>query len=230
MSPPKGYYGQTALQAASYNGHLTVAKILLAAGADVNAPGGNNGGRTASLWVQISTTHPISIWAELPYKQPPRGGHIELLRWLLDQGADVNTPPAKNRGRTALQAAALGGHADIVEILLHHKADVNTPAVRYHGFTALQGAAFRGHCRIVRRLLDVGADVNAQGSYYNGYTALSAAAECGHYEITRMLLDAGADVSATSGNKKWTAAQIATFRGQKAITEIFQLNKQTNIV
>lgn len=37
--PPKGYYGQTALQASSCNGHLAVVEMLLVAGADVNAPG-----------------------------------------------------------------------------------------------------------------------------------------------------------------------------------------------
>lgn len=40
--PPMGYYGQTALQATSMRGHDLVAQALIEAGADVNAPGGNN--------------------------------------------------------------------------------------------------------------------------------------------------------------------------------------------
>lgn len=40
--PPVGYYGQTALQAASMRGHYHVAQALIDAGADINAPGGNN--------------------------------------------------------------------------------------------------------------------------------------------------------------------------------------------
>ena len=40
--PAIGYYGQTALQAACIRGHETVARSLLEAGANVNAPGGNN--------------------------------------------------------------------------------------------------------------------------------------------------------------------------------------------
>ncbi|KAH8660214.1 hypothetical protein BX600DRAFT_55346 [Xylariales sp. PMI_506] len=40
--PAVGYYGQTALQAACVHGHETIARILLEAGADLNAPGGNN--------------------------------------------------------------------------------------------------------------------------------------------------------------------------------------------
>lgn len=45
--PPMGYYGQTALQAASMRGHHLVAQALIEAGADVHAPGGNNVYRNA---------------------------------------------------------------------------------------------------------------------------------------------------------------------------------------
>lgn len=45
--PPVGYYGQTALQAASMRGHHLVARALIEAGADVHAPGGNNVYRNA---------------------------------------------------------------------------------------------------------------------------------------------------------------------------------------
>ena len=41
-APPAGYYGQTALQAACMCGHEAVVQVLLAAGADIHAAGGNN--------------------------------------------------------------------------------------------------------------------------------------------------------------------------------------------
>lgn len=37
---PHGFYGKTALQAAAFQGHLDIVHCLLAAEADVNAPGG----------------------------------------------------------------------------------------------------------------------------------------------------------------------------------------------
>lgn len=40
--PAVGYYGQTALQAACLLEHVDVVRVLLAAGADIAAPGGNN--------------------------------------------------------------------------------------------------------------------------------------------------------------------------------------------
>lgn len=39
---PVGWYSQTALQAACMREHEEVVRVLLAAGADIGAPGGNN--------------------------------------------------------------------------------------------------------------------------------------------------------------------------------------------
>lgn len=41
-APPEGWYSQTALQAACMREHEEVVRILLDAGADIGAPGGNN--------------------------------------------------------------------------------------------------------------------------------------------------------------------------------------------
>lgn len=41
-APPEGWYSQTALQAACMREHEDVVRVLLSAGADIGAPGGNN--------------------------------------------------------------------------------------------------------------------------------------------------------------------------------------------
>ncbi|KAJ7253934.1 ankyrin repeat-containing domain protein, partial [Mycena rebaudengoi] len=53
-----GYYGN-ALQAASYRGHIKIARLLLQRGADVNAQGGkySNALRAASLGGQTEIAH-----------------------------------------------------------------------------------------------------------------------------------------------------------------------------
>ncbi|KAJ4359359.1 hypothetical protein N0V85_009450 [Neurospora sp. IMI 360204] len=91
-----------------------------------------------------------------------REGYKEVVKMLLDKGADVNAQGG-DYGR-ALQAASGGGHKEIVEMLLDKGADVNAQGGLYG--TALQAASGEGYKEIVKMLLDKGADVNAQGGYY----------------------------------------------------------------
>jgi Ankyrin repeats (3 copies)/Ankyrin repeat len=103
--------------AAKY-GHISVVRLLLEAGRDVNAPAAEHG-RTA---LQAAS----------------EGGHEDIVKLLISYGADVNASAAANFGRTALQAASDGGHEDIVKLLISHGADVNASAAADSGRTALQ--------------------------------------------------------------------------------------------
>eukprot|EP00088_Acartia_fossae_P045502 TRINITY_DN4901_c1_g2_i2.p1 TRINITY_DN4901_c1_g2~~TRINITY_DN4901_c1_g2_i2.p1 ORF type:complete len:139 (+),score=13.47 TRINITY_DN4901_c1_g2_i2:245-661(+) len=49
--------------------------------------------------------------------------HIEVVKYLIDHGANVNKQ-ARN-GRTPLHWSAMKGHVDILEYLLDHRADVS---------------------------------------------------------------------------------------------------------
>lgn len=53
-------------------------------------------------------------------------GKLAAVRYLLDEGADVNAH--ENRGHTALSEAAYYGHLDVVKELLLRGADVNADA------------------------------------------------------------------------------------------------------
>ena len=81
-----------------------------------------------------------------------REGHDQIVRMLLDEGADVNTPKWN-----ALIAACSQGHDQIVQMLLDRGADVNIQDQYY--MTALSRASFRGYNQIVQMLLDRGANV-----------------------------------------------------------------------
>jgi ankyrin repeat protein len=54
-------------------------------------------------------------------------GNTELIRILLETGANVNAPPAEGDDRTSLQAASECGKIELVKILLEAGADVNAP-------------------------------------------------------------------------------------------------------
>ena len=112
-------------------------------------------------------------------------GEVEVVRLLVEHGADVNAQD--NDGYTALLAAAVSGavsgampgavllgpvelvKVEIVRLLVEHGADVN--AQDNDGYTALLVAAMLGDVEVVRLLVEHGADVNAQDN--DGRTALT---------------------------------------------------------
>ncbi|KAI8202228.1 hypothetical protein K4K52_006636 [Colletotrichum sp. SAR 10_76] len=69
--PPRGYYGQTAIQAACMHGHEQAVQMLVDAGADIHFCGGNNFQRNA---LQIACGH----------------GNEKVVEILLSAGAKVN--------------------------------------------------------------------------------------------------------------------------------------------
>ncbi len=90
--------GLTLLTAAAGPGQISLVKLLLAAGADVNAKS------AVDLFGKIRT--PLMAAAE--------GGWIEIVHILLEAGADTN---ASVEGKTALDFAMENKHADVVDLL-----------------------------------------------------------------------------------------------------------------
>ena len=96
-----------------------IARILIAAGAEVNAAA-NRG------YFRGST----------PLHAAARRGHAAMVALLLEHGADVGAAPADGHfaGYTALHGAAKGGHREVIMRLLAASADVNaTTGEEYHG-------------------------------------------------------------------------------------------------
>jgi len=73
-------------------------------------------------------------------------GNLEIAKFLLDRGADVNQNDHEH-SYTALMFAALGGHAALLSLLLEHGANVG--ALNSVGRNASQMAAFVGQHRSV---------------------------------------------------------------------------------
>lgn len=158
------------LKAAS-TGDATKVTSLLDAGADINYHSKDKQatGRTALSEAAIQ-------------------GHLEVIRLLLERGADLDWRD-RAVGFTPLGWAANQGHESCVEALLEAGADPNlaTPEFLH---TPLMAAAQRGHLPIVKLLVAAGANVNAATS--DGRTALSIAQERKHDDIATLLAEIGA--------------------------------------
>ena len=186
-----GAYGAP-LHAASAQGCLDAAQVLLKYGADVKALGED--GQTP--------LHLASV-----------GGHLDIMRLLFDNGADPNA--RDNQKLTPLYIASDIGHLEMVQLLLEHGGVVNVQCDDNQ--TPLHRASALGHLQVVQLLLEHDADVHAQDTY--GDTPLLQASASGHLEIARLLLDFGADANAE--NKYiGTSLHQASLRGHLEIVEL----------
>ncbi|MCC6003801.1 MAG: ankyrin repeat domain-containing protein [Thermofilum sp.] len=156
-------------------------------------------------------------------------GHVDVVRLLLEHGAEVN---ARNKyGETPLHRAAAYGRADAARLLLEHGADVN--ARDEYGWTPLHVAALQGRADVARLLLEHGADVNVRTtgaivfvedftkSTYSGVTPLHLAAYGGHAEIARLLLERGADPSIRDKDGR-TPLDVARERGYEEVVRVIE--------
>jgi len=185
------------------NGHTDVARLLIDAGADVNAQsvyGETDAVSLARSGGQADMIELLVAAAELPTAsnliRAAETGDWERVSRVVERGADVNAKG--DDGWTALILAARDGQGEMVSTLLDRGADVNAQTDRsgtalISGGTALISAASGGYEAVVELLLDAGADVNAESQY--GYSSLHFASVRGHEGVAEMLRVAGAEGS-----------------------------------
>ncbi|XP_066170482.1 ankyrin repeat domain-containing protein 29 [Sylvia atricapilla] len=116
-------------------------------------------------------------------------GHIDCVRELVLQGADINLQ--RESGATSLFFAAQQGHNDVVKFLFSFGA--STEFKNKDGGTALLAACQYGHAKVVETLLKHGANIHDQ--LYDGASAIFLAAQGGYLDVIRLLLSSGAKVN-----------------------------------
>ncbi|CAG8375557.1 unnamed protein product [Penicillium salamii] len=121
-----------------------------------------------------------------PLQHAVKLGNMEIINILLEQGADINAPPAHDSGATALQIAAIQGFIGIARMLLDLGADVNQKPAKKDGRTALMGAAEHGRIDMLHMLLDEGAEITGEYECYFR-EAVELAEGKGHCAAARLL-------------------------------------------
>jgi uncharacterized protein len=160
--------GLTVLDSAAFTGNLECAKVLIAAGADVNHS--DNTGKYTCLHEAI--TH----------------NHSAIVQLLLENGATavINriVPAPCSHGTVDMTALMMCGEADTVKLLLAAGADVSVSTDV--GETCLHIAA-RRQCKapVLCLLIKAGADIHAVNN--RGKTAAQVAHHLGHTLIEQLL-------------------------------------------
>ena len=220
IDSPTSELSFNALGAASFRGNLSMVKLLVKQGADINAKGGSSGN---ALNLACTRDHMavvnflFEIGAEVDARLndggtaligASSGGRCDAVQFLVGKAANVDIQ--REDGETALFQASRYGYKDVVEILLRGRADVNLQSKS--GETALFQASRYGYKDVVEILLQGGADVNIQSE--SGVTALFQASRNGHKRIVEILLRYGADV------------KIQSESGETALFEAFEKGKR----
>ena len=89
-------------------------------------------------------------------------GHDEILKVLLEAGADVSALDPGMKA-TALHAAAYAGRTGAARLLIAHKVEINRQGP-YNGYTALHDAIWQGHLDTARVIIEAGADLTIKSN------------------------------------------------------------------
>ncbi|KAJ8966249.1 hypothetical protein NQ314_003664 [Rhamnusium bicolor] len=122
-----------------------------------------------------------------PLHMAAANGDIEMLRWLLRRGANVNAVGGRQR-QNALHVAARSAHLTIIRILVEAGADINAVDVEERSILTL--AVRQSNEEAVRYLVKSGARVNHEEP--GGVTPLRLAVWANNASVVRILLDGGA--------------------------------------
>ena len=216
-------YSQRSFVTYAQNGDLDVVRLFNEAGMDVNVQ------PYSSSVAHIAETEPdgslVAVWFPQPGDEDNNTalmkaagqGHIEVVRFLVDQGADLKI--RNGQDQDALMFAAAGGHLAVAIFLIDRVGGV-PPTLVLGGYfydsgpqTALEWAAYNGHLDMVHILLeniDIGISRRPTAS-------LGWAAYRGHLDVGRLLLEYGAFVDVNPFGIGWqgpTPLMLAAYSGQ----------------
>jgi len=219
--------GRTAYIIACDRGNIETANVLLKAGAVDSLPMAAARGDLDAVKAFIAKGVNINT-REKNYDQDTaltfasNLGHTEIVKYLIEKGADINLADAK--GRTPLWYASGVDNIENIKLLLAAGADVNKSPK--NGETAIIRAACNGQTETIKLLLAKKANINDKtdenitplmcAAMYDkaetinflvankaninqreewGYTALMLAAKQGKANAVKALIEAGADLN-----------------------------------
>jgi len=124
------------------------------------------------------------INARTPLHWACRGVHFEIIKYLVDKGADLNATDVN--GMIPLHSVASRGHAEAVRFLIEKGSLVNVQSI-YDSGTPLHYATENGFNNVVSILLDNGARCDLKNKFEN--TPLHVAVLTAQADIFKLLVD-----------------------------------------
>ncbi|KAL3461849.1 ankyrin repeat-containing domain protein [Aspergillus heterothallicus] len=150
--------GWDALLWAAYNGDIDNIQILLRHARDRSSCTADHESLSFQAWINGQVSTEILIGGAKPLLLAATYGHTEVVRLLLESGADISA--STERGQTALHLACGTGYVEVVNLLLKDGANVN--AIDKSGCTPLHYAFKSGHDTVAKVLVENRASMDTQ--------------------------------------------------------------------
>jgi ankyrin repeat protein len=139
-----GDMGENTLNIACLRGHLSIVRFIV---------------EKRKVSVNIKSGH----FAHSPLFEAATGNHMDVVKYLIGKGADVNL--INRRRRTPIFEPALKGYLEIVKYLVTKGASVNV--IDKYGFTPLHLAAKGNRFAVVKFLVEKGARLDVKNHIEN---------------------------------------------------------------
>jgi len=163
-----GRSDRTALIIAADKGYIQLVKLLLKKGANASHVPDSSSHNQTALEIASVWGHREIVELLMPHLDPKRDmttalvnaawkGYNDIVRLLLEAGADPNVVRKKNR-RLPLLIAVEEDNYETVKLLLQYGANANQTSGRYN-VAPLQSAVSRGHINIAESLIQGGANI-----------------------------------------------------------------------
>ncbi len=174
-----------------------ITRLLLEAGAEVDAESKAYGGASTTLGLAATSVH------------PERAGVQEaLLQVLLDHGAQIDKPAAGGNRHSILEGCLWNGRGRAAAFLASRGAQLN-----------LETAAGTGRIDVVRSFFSEKGDLNPVVKKEQFQRGFLWACEYGHPHVAEFLLDRGADLRDQAGTRE-SALHWAVVGGQISILNL----------
>ncbi|XP_078311391.1 uncharacterized protein LOC111135134 [Crassostrea virginica] len=217
------YYKKSPLYEACKLGHESIVLLLIENGANVNlltrckgSPPFEACREDSCAQTRFDDDFAIKIClnhAKSPLYAAIQNGNENIVRLLLDKGADINL--CSEYAGSPLYEACINGYENIILLLLGKGAQINLCS-EYRG-SPLHAACIKGNESNVRLLLENGADINSCLKYAG--SPLYAACVNDNESIVHLLLENNADVNLCS-EYKGSPLYAACKKGNESIVQI----------
>jgi len=163
----------------------------------------------------------FQIAMNMSLKYPLKNNNIEVVKFLLEKGIDLNNPDYK--GNLPIFYAIEYNNIGLLKLLIESGADLNLKNAK--GETMLMLAAISDQLELIKMLVEKGININIQDN--EGKTSVIYAIQNNKNEAFEMLIESGADITLKDNTGK-TALMFAITLEQLEVIKLL-VEKSSNI-